>query len=91
MQLSSSTTPFRVVALLAVLMLALGAAIAVTAQEVPPAKYSAEVFPGQCKADVDCVLTFTITNASPPDSGHIMTDASITAPKGFSVTDAGNV
>ena len=91
MQLSSSTTPFRVVALLAVLILALGAAIAATSQEIPPAKYSAEVFPGHCEADEDCTLTFTITNASPPDSGHIMTDASITVPAGFTLKGAGDV
>lgn len=97
MQVSSSTTPFRVVALLAVLMLALGAASVATAThelghlDLPPASYSASVTPDTCEAAVSCTLTFTVRNESPPDSGHLMTEATITAPAGFVVDAVGAV
>jgi len=88
MQLSSSTTPFRVVALLAVLALAFGAAIAVTAQEVPPSVYSVSATPTTCEADSVCSLTFQFTNRS-PDSTTVMNRATIETPPGFSLGTVG--
>ena len=83
---------FRIAALLVVLMVGLVATISSSADEIPPSAYSVSVSPtpATCEESVGCTLTFTFTNVS-PDSAALLTDASITAPGGFTVDAAGPV
>lgn len=75
---------FRIVVLLTILIPGLIATVPASSQ-IPPASYSASVTPTTCEAQFKCGLTFTMINQSPPDSGALMTEATIKAPSGFTI------
>jgi hypothetical protein len=83
----------RVVALLIVLMVGVGATTVTWSQEIPApilAVYSVAGFPDTCEQEAGCSLTFTFKNES-PDSTTLLNRATLETPAAFDVFDVGAV